>query len=150
MKETVVKYATKHKIGGGWPKWYHDVNQEDAEAPATFPQPQPHPSTKGHSEDWDKDLDAVGPVGLLIESVLWCGMVIDKNLNVWQKQEEPVSILDTPYQNLKTQLHMQASRARTSAEWNRDSSTRMAGLREIDRQASLVDRGLTEEEKKEW
>ena len=98
MKETVVKYATKHKIGGAWPKWYHDVDQEDTEAPATFPQPQPHPSTKGHSEDWDKDLDAVGPVGLLIESVLWCGMVIDKNLNVWQKQEEPVSILDTPYQ----------------------------------------------------
>ena len=74
-------------------------------------------------------------------------MVIDKNLNVWQKQGEPVNILETPYQNLKALLHMQASRARTNAEWNRDSSTRMVGLREIDRQASLVDAGLTEEEK---
>ena len=61
--------------------------------------------------------------------------------------EEPVNILSMPYQNLKAQLHMQATRARTNAEWNRDSSTRMAGLREIDRQASLVGAGLTEEEK---
>ena len=112
----------------------------------TFAQPQPHPSTNSHSEDWDKELDAGGPVGLLIVSILWCGLVIDKDLNVWQKLEEPVNILQTPYQHLKAQLHMQATRARTSAEWNRDSSTRMAGLREIDRQASLVDVGLTEDD----
>ena len=98
IKETIVKYATRHKKGETWPAWYHDVDQEDTEGPVSYPPPQPHPSTKGHSEDWDKELDAVGPVGLLIESILWCGMVIDKNLNVWQKQEEPVNILYTPYQ----------------------------------------------------
>ena len=147
IKETIVRYATRHKRGEAWPTWYYDEEWEAAGGPEIFPQPQPHPSTNEHSEDWDKDIDAIGPIGLLIESIVWCGLVIDKDLNVWQKQEEPVNILSMPYQNLKAQLHMQAARARTNAEWNRDSTTRMVGLREIDRQASLVGAGLTEEEK---
>ena len=42
---------------------------------------------------------------------------------------------------------MQAVRARTLAEWRRDTSTRMTGLREIDRKASQVNSKLSEEEK---
>ena len=42
---------------------------------------------------------------------------------------------------------MQAVRARTLAEWRRDTSTRMAGLREIDRKASQVNPKLSDEEK---
>ena len=66
IRETIVKYATRHRRGEAWPTWYYDEERENAGGPATFPQPQPHPSTKDHSEDWDKDIDALGPVGLLI------------------------------------------------------------------------------------
>ena len=52
-----------------------------------------------------------------------------------------------PFQHLKKQLHMMATRARTNAEWHRASSIKMAGLREIDREASKIDRKLDEEEK---
>ena len=72
---------------------------------------------------------------------------MDRDFNVWQKGEEPVSILKCPYQSPRKQLHMQAVRARTLAEWRRDTSTRMAGLREIDRKASQVNSKLSEEEK---
>ena len=52
-----------------------------------------------------------------------------------------------PFHHLKKQLHMMATRARTSAEWSRAPSTRMAGLKEIDREASKIDEKLDEEEK---
>ena len=144
MKQILTKYATRHKIGSNWPKWYHDMSTEE---PSTYPVPQPHPNTHDHANDWDVEIDDVGPVGLFIESAVWNGLKVDSDFNVWQKGEEPVNILKCPYQNLKKLLHMQATRARTLAEWRRDTSTRMTGLREIDRKASLVSPKLSEEEK---
>ena len=40
-------------------------------------------------------------MGLLIDSVVWHGLAIDKDFQIWQTGEEPVSILMMPYQNLK-------------------------------------------------
>ena len=49
----------------------------------------------------DEDICSVGPVGLLVESVVWHGMKIDAELRIWQRKEVPISILEAPYQNLK-------------------------------------------------
>ena len=61
----------------------------------------------------------MGPIGLLIESITWHGMKIDSNLRIWQKNEEPISILAVPYQNLKPLTMKAAGRARNRAEWHR-------------------------------
>ena len=42
---------------------------------------------------------ALGPIGLLIESIVWHGMKIDGSLRLWQHKEEPLDILKVPYQN---------------------------------------------------
>ena len=66
----------------------------------------------------------MGPIGLLIESIVWNGLAIDRGLNIWQRNEQPVYLLKMPYQDLKPQLHMMATRARTLAESRRHTSTR--------------------------
>jgi len=122
---------------------------EDQEAD-TFQHPpeQPHPSTKEHDDDWDADLKTQGPVGLLIESVLWHGMAIDGDLKIWQKGEPPIDLINAPYQNLKLLLMHAAVRARTRAEWSRNTDNLASReIREIDRELSQVDKELTEEEK---
>ncbi len=68
----------------------------------------------------------MGPLGLLIESIQRNGMQIDNQLRIWQRQEQPISILETPYQNLKTLILKAAGRARNRAEWHRGASTRRA------------------------
>ncbi len=83
----------------------------------------------------------MGPIGLLIEAVIWNGLVIDADMKIWQRKEEPIDLLRMPYQSLKPQLLMTAARARSLAEWNRNTST--PGPREIDRETSQVDPGLT-------
>ena len=134
FKETVVKYASKHKQDGKLPASYHDIDSEGSRRPKTYPQPQPHPTTKDYDQNWDAEIDPQRPIGLLIESAVWSGIAIDRELKLWQRNEEPICLLIMPFQNLKKQLHMMATRARTNAEWHRASSTRMAGLREIDRE----------------
>ena len=52
-----------------------------------------------------------------------------------------------PYQDLQKHIHMAATRARTRAEWNRETTTRMEELIEIDRKASTIAPSLGEEEK---
>ena len=87
----------------------------------------------------------MGPIGLLIEAVTWNGMKIDKELRIWQKQEELIDIVQVPYQNLKNLASMAAARARNKAEWYRDSSERTMAL-DIDREASQISQGLSQEE----
>ena len=60
----------------------------------------------------------MGPVGLLIAAISWNGLVIDKDLKIWQHNEEPIDLVNTPYQSLQPQLLMMAARARTIAEWD--------------------------------
>ena len=112
------------KRNGEWPSWYRDEEQEEGEHDETYPDEQPHPSTNEHDENWDDDICSVGPIGLLIESVLWNGMQIDADLRIWQRNEQPISILEAPYQNLKTLVLKASGRDRNRAEWHRGVSSK--------------------------
>ena len=111
-----------------------------------FPCEQPHPTTNEYDQKWADRIQAVGPVGLLVEIATWHGVAVDKDLRLWQQGEEPVDILRVPYQNLKRMALGMAARARSRAEWVRDSSRRL-NVREIDREASQLSKKLTDEEK---
>ena len=90
----------------------------------------------------------MGPVGLLIETVLWHGMMIDKDLKLWQKNEVPLDILRTPYQDLKALSLGAATRARTRAERKRETSNMLTReCLELDREASMIDPKMPELEK---
>ena len=90
----------------------------------------------------------VGPVGLLVESVVWHGMKIDAELRIWQRKEEPIIILKVPYQNLKPLILKAAGRSRNRAEWHRGvSSKRGRAPLEIDDEVSQVVATFEEEEK---
>ena len=91
MKNNLLKYATRHKKGSNWPKWFHDIDQGYPKESGTYPTPQPHPNTGDHARDWDIDIEAVGPVGLFIESIVWNGLAVDRGFNVWQKGERSQS-----------------------------------------------------------
>ena len=90
----------------------------------------------------------MGPIGLLIESVAWHGMKLDANLRIWQKNEDPISILDVPYQNLKPLILKAAGRSRNKTEWHRRASSKrgIAPL-EIDNDLSRIAPTVDEEEK---
>ena len=60
------------------------------------------------------------PVGLLIAAVVWNGLVFDKDLEIWQRDEEPIDFVHTPYQSLQPQLLMMAARAKILAGWDRN------------------------------
>ena len=103
--------------------------------PDRYPLPQAHPTTKNFDNNWDDDIKAVGPIGLLIESLVWNGLVIDQHFFIWQQGEEPIDIKTYPYQHLKTQAHMMVARSRTRAEWLAGKGSRPRTI-EIDREAS--------------
>ena len=127
FQNPLTTYATTHRRNVTWPKWYKHEDGDDQNRQHQYPDEQPHPSTGEHDDNWDDDICAMGPIGLLIESTIWHGMRIDPNLKLWQKNEEPVSILAVPYQNLKplimkaacspeTELSGTGGRAATEAE----------------------------------
>ena len=148
FKATLLKYATKHKQGKRWPKWFFHLEDGQAVGDFVYPCPQPHPSTKEHDQNWDKELDAMGPIGLLIEAVLWHGMAIDKDLKIWQSNEPVIDILTMPMQNLKTIIQLAAARARSRAEWFRNTSSLISkGTLEIDRDISQPSKILNDIEK---
>ena len=93
----VKKYSKKHKVGEKWPEWYYANEEERNDQPPTFPPEQPHPSTKEHQQHWNQTITPAGPVGQLIESILWHGMAIDDQLRVHQKGEPPLDIIKTPF-----------------------------------------------------
>ena len=75
-------------------------------------------------------------------------MTIDDQMRIWQKGEPPLDILKTPYQNLKFLSMQVAARARTRAEWMRDTGNMMSKeCREIDREISQISIKLNQEEK---
>ena len=128
-KDMLRRYADKHMKGQEWPRWYQQTCKEDNSKegrPCMFLIEQPHPSTNQHQADWRKDLEQYGPVGLLVESIIWHGMVIDQHMRIWQQNEEPIDILQMPYQSLRVSIQAAAARARTKAEWMRNSSKRIA------------------------
>ena len=54
------------------------------------------PSTKDFQPDWNKDIEPLGPIGLLIESVVWHGMAVDGDLKLWQRNEPAIDLLNLP------------------------------------------------------
>ena len=87
FRRSLRRYAAKHKNGKEWPAWYFD-NGNEHERPNHFPNSQPHPTTQDYDRDWDAEIDPQGPVGLLIESLVWSGLKIDKKIFIWQKKIE--------------------------------------------------------------
>jgi len=148
FKVILKTYATKQKRNGKWPSWYREQGMFDEEQTEAYPNEQPHPSTNEHDENWDDDICSVGPIGLLIESILWNGMQIDDELRIWQKNEQPSSILETPYQNLKTLILRASRRARNRVEWHRGVSNKRARPPlEIDNDISHIAPSFDEEER---
>jgi len=141
FKRTIKKYAAIHKDQQGrWPRWYMPNDSEDTGETFAWPSEQPHPSTQEYDKHWNKCICPLGPTGLLIEAALWHGLVIDDQLVLRQKAEQPIDILKVPYQNLNMLTLHAAAVARGRAEWGRNtSSTIVKECREIDRDATLVD-----------
>ena len=75
-------------------------------------------------------------------------MQIDAELRIWQRNEQPISILEVPCQHLKTLVLKASGRARNRAEWHRgvNSKRRRAPL-EIDHDISRIAPTFDEEEK---
>ena len=72
-------------------------------------------------------------------------MVIDKDLRIWQSNEPAIDILAMPIQNLKTITQLAAARARSRAEWYRNTSSLIAkGVLEIDRDISQPSKALND------
>ena len=144
-KQLLRKYAEKQKEGDQWPSWYPPDESND-HRPTKYPKAQPHPTTKDYDADWKGSLDPKGPIGLLIEALVWNGLVIDQNLNIWQQKEEPLNIIATPYQSLKMLVLAMAARSRTKAEWVRNNSKTTRTV-EIDRDATQLSDDLEDEQK---
>ena len=144
FKEMIWEYAEKNKEGRNWPKWFHPNKGENSTRPERYPAEQPHPTTKDHDSNWRAQITPEGPIGLLIESIIWNGLVLDGEMRIWQSEEEPIDLIAFPFQKLKVALNATAARARTRAEWLRRNSKRM-NVREIDRTASQIDPKLSDE-----
>ena len=145
--KTLARYAETNKHGTTWPKWYCHHCTEEGHTKKDYPVEQPHPSTREHDTNWDKEILPLGPIGLLVESLIWHGMAIDKDFKIWQKGEEPIDIFNTTYQSLKPLVLHAAGRARSRAEWNRSGSSKLArGPIEIDSELSQVSKKLNNEE----
>ena len=82
---------------------------------------------------------------MMIQAIIWNGVVIDSHFRLWQPDEEPIDILRMPYQHLNKHTNMMAARARTQAEWIHSEAT--IRVKEIDRKASQVCEKLTDEQK---
>ena len=117
------------------------------ERPLAYPIEQPHPTTKDFDPNRNAAIKPMGPIGLLIETVVWNGLVLDQNLRIWQKKGEPIDVLNMPYQNLKMLVYATAARARTRAEWNRSTTSTRLHARDIHREASQIDPKLAGGEK---
>jgi len=121
------------------PVWYHDIEEHGIKAPETFPTPQQHPSRKSTNENWKMDLMEEGPIGLLILAALRAGLKIDNQFCIWQQKEEPVDVLNIPYQCLQPQLLQMLARTRTRARSQAEGDKpSLKELAEIDQIATKV------------
>ena len=111
FKEMIWKYAEMNKEGRDWPKWFHPNKGEISTRPERYPIEQPHPSTKDHDSNWRAQVTPEGPIGLLIESIIWNGLVLDGEMRIWQSEEEPIDLMAYPFQKLKVALNATAARA---------------------------------------
>ena len=147
FKGMILKYAETHKANGKCPSCFHpeEDKQGDRKRPMAYPLEQSHPTTKQHDTEWKDEIEAMGPVGLLIEAAIWSGLKLDVDRMLWQSNEKPIDIFRMPSQALKVAVQAAAARARSGAEWNRNMSKQLRA-REIDREASQVNPRMTKEE----
>ena len=82
FRKILTTYAVKHKRNGRWPKWFRSEDDAAQSGQQDYPDEQPHPSTAEHEKNWDEDISAMRPIGLLIESAIWHGIKIDYNLKL--------------------------------------------------------------------
>ena len=75
-------------------------------------------------------------MAFMIQSLFAIGAKIDAKLQIWQNNEAPISITETPYQHLGPLISEAAARARTRAA--ADSKTINRNLHEIDKKATLA------------
>ena len=148
FRRTLTIYATKHRRNGRWPKCFRSEDDDALRWQQVYPDEQPHPSIAEFEKNWDDDISTMGPIGLLIESAIWHGINIDSNFKLWQTSEEPISIMEVPYQNLKPLVMKAAGRARNRAEWHRGvSSRRGRAPLEIDSDLSRIAPAVDDEGK---
>lgn len=145
-KAMIRRYAEKQMVEQTWPIWFQPTEGTAVARPTQYPIEQPHPTTKEHDERWDEQITPFGLIGLLIESITWHGLVIDEQLRIWQSNEEPIDIIAMPFQRLKVMINSTGARARSRAEWMRQTSRKMP-VREIDRTASQVGPNMKAEDK---
>ena len=76
-------YAEKHKRGKQSPRLYRESDVDSNGNDQPYPNEQPHPSTNDYDTDCNDEIDPIGPVDLLIESIVWYGMKVDDELRFW-------------------------------------------------------------------
>ena len=90
--------------------------------------------TQGSTTPWKSQVEANGPIGLLLQAVYMVGAKMDTNFRIHQQNETPLDIFATPYQYLGPLCTNIAIRAGTAAR----EGTRKHNdvLTEIDREAT--------------
>ena len=96
-------------------KWYEDTPSEGTENAHKYSKPLQHPS-RGTNDTWKRQVDAKGPIGLMIQSVLRAGAEISKDFVICKPKEQDVNIPKVPYQYIKGLVGRFGRRARTEAD----------------------------------
>ena len=123
-------------------KWYVDSATGDKRNAHGYCKPMQHPS-RGTSDSWKKQVDAKGPIGLLIQSVLRAGAKITNDFTIRKPMEQDISIPEVPFQYLKDLVGGIGRRARTEAD--RGLKYSKLALTEIDHDATKRSNQLSRE-----
>ena len=116
-------------LGTVAPVWHHPQGTDLHYGITDFPSPVIHPSS-GHAVAFEPDVQARGPIGLLMQSLIRIGAAIDNELNLTQWKEQGISLIHTPFQFLPTLVTVAAKRGSQRAAAGLKDFNR--GLREID------------------
>lgn len=110
------------------PNWHHadDEDREYAQYECAYPAQRPSLSDKTHKHR----IEAIGPVGLMLQSMCRIGAAIDDKLNLRQWKEQDVSITHTPFQFPLTLITKAAKRGTRRAAAGGNDCTE--GLIELD------------------
>ena len=133
MKHIMSMYVEQARATGKEYRWYRQAELEEEPRREDYPEPVPHPSRKP-SGSWRQCISPKGPVGLFIQSVLRSGMQVSEDLVLWQHKEQPLDLLQTPYQYLGKLVMQSAVRSRSAAS---------CGTRHFKVAVKEVDMGVT-------
>ena len=114
-------------------KWFIGPATEAKGNAQGYCKPQQHPS-RGTGDTWKRQVDAKGPIGLLIQSMLRTVAKLTKDFTICKDMEQDVSITEVPFQYLKDLVGGLGRRART--ETDRGLKYSKIALREIDYDAT--------------